>query len=145
MSKQANEEDIKGYYSILGKALENHINSVLNRPDFSRVYQNPDVIEQVLNTLEMFEGLALSINERNCSYIFSFSSCFITSFIQLFNVYRNDNSVKLNIFRFFNSLVANTIPESLTGDQVTALYQSIVEFFNVFHNCSQNKDSQNET
>jgi len=33
--------------------LKNHINSVLNRPDFSRVYQNPDVIEQVLNTLEV--------------------------------------------------------------------------------------------
>jgi len=32
---------------------KNHINSVLNRPDFSKVYQNPDVIEQVLNTLEV--------------------------------------------------------------------------------------------
>ncbi|KAL6605220.1 armadillo-type protein, partial [Neocallimastix sp. 'constans'] len=145
MSNQANEDDIKGYYNILGQALENHINSVLNRPDFSKVYQNPDVIEQVLNTLEMFEGLALSINERNCIYIFSFSSCYITSFIQLFNVYRNDNSVKLNIFRFFNSLIANTIPESLTRDQITALYQSLIEFFNVFHNCSQNKDSQSKT
>ncbi|ORX44664.1 hypothetical protein BCR36DRAFT_586032 [Piromyces finnis] len=144
MSKQTNEEEIKGYYAVLGKALEDHINSVLNRPDFSKVYQNPNVIEQVLNTLEMFEGLSLSINEKNCSYIFSFCSCFITSFIQLFNVYRNNNSVKSNIFRFFNSLVANTIPEILSRDQITSLYNSLVEFFNVFNNCTQKSNSEDE-
>jgi len=145
VSKQANAEEIEGYYTVLGKALEGHIDSVLNRPDFSKVYQNPDVIEQVLNTLEMFEGLALSVNERNCSYIYSFCSRFITSFIQLFNVYRNDNSVKLNIFRFFNSLIANTVPEILNRDQITGLYNSLNEFFNVFRNCSHHKDTNNDT
>ncbi|RUS28630.1 hypothetical protein BC938DRAFT_481650 [Jimgerdemannia flammicorona] len=125
------------YFKLITDVIEKRLAAVLHRPDFAQTYQIGDVLSQVLNALEMFDGLALACETSNSTIIFSFCARFFNSFIQLLSVYSTVPEVQLLVLQFFGDFVRYLVGiakdfTELTEEQKQLLYGSVVELLNSY-------------
>ncbi|CAG8510691.1 17929_t:CDS:10, partial [Cetraspora pellucida] len=138
----ADDDEIKqSYFQMITGAIEKRFLAVLQRPDFSQVYQQADIIFEVQNALEvnMFDGLALASNFSNTTLIYDFCSKYFEFFVRLLQYYKNCPEVGFLVLQFFNSFVTYQDFSELSPEQTKTLYQTIVEMFKAYSEANLGK------
>ncbi|CAG8460237.1 11248_t:CDS:10 [Acaulospora morrowiae] len=126
----ASDEELRHhYFQMITGAIEKRFLAVLQRPDFENVYQQADVMAEVLNALEMFDGLALASDIANSELICSFCSKYFEFMVKLLHYYQNCPEVGLLVLQFFDSFVSYQDLGSLSTDQAKFVYQIIANLF----------------
>ncbi|RHZ64065.1 hypothetical protein Glove_326g37 [Diversispora epigaea] len=136
----ASDEDLKHqYFQMITSAIEKRFLAVLQRPDFENIYQQPDVMIEVQNALEMFDGLALASDYSNTQLIYSFCSKYFGFMVKLLHYYQSCPEVGILVLQFFNSFVKFQDFGELSKDQLKLIYQTIVELFESYSSVNLGK------
>ncbi|CAO3592648.1 unnamed protein product [Absidia cylindrospora] len=120
------------YLELIFRMMEERLGSILHRPDFTQHFQNAMVTNQVLNALDMFDGLALSCQFNNTATIFGFLSRFFQSFHQLMEIYKDVPEVQLSILQLLADMTGRLDMSVLEKDQKQGLYQFIMEIIRLY-------------
>ncbi|ORY03726.1 hypothetical protein K493DRAFT_311626 [Basidiobolus meristosporus CBS 931.73] len=139
ISGASSEVQRQQYFGLVTGAVEKQFVAVLQRPDFNQVYQNSDVISQVLNSLDMLDGLALAADPFNTKYIHAFASRFFESLAQLLNIYQRHPEVEIQIIQLLSSLCKYLDFSELEAHQVRDFYLVIGNAIKVYSTQSLNK------
>ncbi|KAF9975838.1 Exportin-4 [Actinomortierella ambigua] len=115
------------YFSLISGAIESRFRNVQQNIHNPSQYQNPKVVEQVMNSLEMFDGLALAALDANTPLIFAFCSQYFESFVQLIQIYHSFPEVQILVLRLFTDMTRHF--------ELTTLS---VEHVNYYHTCLMN-------
>lgn len=120
--------------------IEERLGSILHRPDFQQCYQRADVINNVINALEMLDGLALACQYNNTTTIFAFCARFFDSLVQLMTLYKTVPEVQLAILQLFSDL-CNRLDFSLLSaeEKQQGLFRTVIEIVKVFGASNQGK------
>ncbi|KAF7720629.1 Exportin-4, partial [Apophysomyces ossiformis] len=132
----------QNYFDLIFAMVEGSFTSVLQYPDFAQQFQRVDVMNQVLNALEMCDGLALASQFNNTQAIFTFCSRFFESFLQLMNIYKNVPEVQLQILQLFEDLAGRLDFSNLRAEQKQMLFGVVVEILKSFGSANQGKKRQ---
>lgn len=88
------------------EAIESSYRSKIFNPNFQKIHQSVETVNQVLNSMECFSGLALAIDMTNV--VFMFNNVFVKwsdSFITLFDLYKDFNEVETSILAFYDNFI----------------------------------------
>ncbi|KAJ3258911.1 Exportin-4 [Chytriomyces hyalinus] len=97
----SNPEVEANYFNELTGMLKTRLNSVVLRPDFARIFQSAPIKNEVVNILEMYEGLCLAADYNTAGTIFNCLIPYLDSFGKLFKLYKNITEVNLYVLRVF--------------------------------------------
>ncbi|KAF9349546.1 Exportin-4, partial [Mortierella sp. NVP85] len=129
----APSEQLNGhYFGLIGGAIESRFVAVLHDKSFQERYQAQEVMTQIMNGLEMFNGLALALTDINTPAIFNFISRFLESFVDLVRVYRNFPEVQILVLNLFTDLTKNLEFATLSPDQVSYFHASVLKLLQTF-------------
>jgi len=127
----------KEYLHRLLTPLATNFQSLLQKPDFVKISQTSEVMNNVLRMLEAFRGVSRSIISDD-RVIFDFCSPFFNSMVYLIEVYRNCPEVIVSILKFFKDYV-EIQTENLDEDQAPALYNAILAVFKKYNELNVGK------
>ncbi|KAI8985067.1 armadillo-type protein [Pilobolus umbonatus] len=127
------------YYGLMFKMIEDRLGSLLHRPDFQKCYQQAEVINNIINAIEMFDGLALACQYNNTQTIFSFCSRFFESFVQLLNLYKTVPEVQLSILQLFSDLSDRLDFGLINANEKRLFFNTIIEILKIFGVTNQGK------
>ncbi|CDS07016.1 hypothetical protein LRAMOSA09539 [Lichtheimia ramosa] len=130
------------YLNLIFSMIEKRLGSVLHRSDFMQSYQRGDIMNEVMNALEMLDGLALASEYNNTQIIFQFCARFFESMLQLMNMYKTVGEVQLLILQLLADLAGRLDFGLLQQDQKQMLYQIIVEIFKSYGASNRGKKRQ---
>ena len=88
------------------EAIESSYRSNIFNPNFQKIHQIVETVNQVLNSMECFSGLALAIDMTNV--VFMFNNVFVKwsdSFITLFDLYKDFDEVETSILAFYDNFI----------------------------------------
>ncbi|KAI8377732.1 armadillo-type protein [Radiomyces spectabilis] len=140
ISSGASDPNIRDtHLALIFGMIEERLGSVLHDPNFSQKFQQADVTNNLLNVLEMFDGLALASQFSNTAIIFTFCSKFFASFLQLMNIYRTVLEVQLALLQFFADLASRMDSGQLETGQKQTFYHIIIEMLRSFGAANQGK------
>ncbi|KAG0179452.1 Exportin-4 [Apophysomyces sp. BC1034] len=129
----------ESYFDLIFTMVENCLTYVLQSPNFTQEFQQVNVMNQVLNALEMFDGLALASQFNNTQSIFGFCSRFFESFLQLMSIYKNVAEVQLQILQLFEDLAGRLDFSTLHAEQKQLLFHIVAEILGSFGAANQGK------
>ncbi|KAG2212895.1 hypothetical protein INT45_007411 [Circinella minor] len=128
ISSGANDPQVRDQYlGLIYSMIEKRLGSVLHNPEFVQNFQRGDMMNDVMNALEMFDGLALASQYNNTQSIFNFCSRFFESMHQLMNMYKSVPEVQLLLLQFFADLAGRLDFGLLEPSQKQLLFQIVVE------------------
>ncbi|KAL1930141.1 hypothetical protein VTP01DRAFT_1295 [Rhizomucor pusillus] len=127
------------YLQLIFGMIEKRLGSVLHHPEFMQNFQRVDMMNNVINALEMFDGLALASQFNNTQSIFKFSSRFFESFLQLMNMYKNVSELQLLLLQLFADLAGRLDFSLLDPSQKQMLFQIVIEILKVYGDSNQGK------
>ncbi|KAI9271756.1 armadillo-type protein [Phascolomyces articulosus] len=128
ISSGANDAQVRDQYlGLIYGMIEKRLASVLHHPEFVQNFQRVDMMNDVMNALEMFDGLALACQYNNTQSIFTFCSRFFESMHQLMNMYKSVPEVQLLLLQFFADLAGRLDFGLLEPNQKQLLFQIVVE------------------
>ncbi|CAG8435067.1 2923_t:CDS:10 [Ambispora gerdemannii] len=139
-SGESNPDLRLNYFKIIAQAIEKRLINALQRPDFDQKYQQADVMTDVMNALEMFDGLALASSISNNAMVFSFCAKYFESFVRILQYYQNCPEVVILVLRFFKSFVGHIEFSQLATEQNQLAYKTIGEIFKVYSEANLGKN-----
>ncbi|KAF9935848.1 Exportin-4 [Modicella reniformis] len=126
-------EQLNGrYFGLIATAVETRFVAVLNDKSFQESYQTPDVMAQIMNGLEMFNGLALALTDINTPMIYNFCSRFFESFVDLVRIYRNFPEVQILVLNLYADLTKNFEFTTFSPDQVSYFHSCVLKLLQTF-------------
>ncbi|KAG0369922.1 armadillo-type protein [Gamsiella multidivaricata] len=126
-------EQLNGhYFNLISTAIETRFAAVLHDKSFQSRYQTPEVMSQIMNGLEMFNGLALALTDVNTPMIYNFCSRFFESFVDLVRVYNNFPEVQILVLRLYTDLIRNLDFMVLSADQVSYFHTCLLKLLQTF-------------
>ncbi|KAG0001953.1 Exportin-4 [Entomortierella chlamydospora] len=120
------------YFNLISTAIETRFAAVLQDKMFQINYQTPEVMNQIMNGLEMFNGLALALTDVNTPMIFNFCSRFFESFIDLVRVYSNFPEVQILVLELYTDLIKNFDVSTLSPEQVSYFHTCLLNLLQTF-------------
>ena len=103
-----NSPDINLSLSMLQKItqeIHNRFVALVQRKDFTAVYQTPEVFYAVTSTLEMFTGLCMANTYSTSKFMMAFMKPHLPDFIKLLQLYRSVSEAEIYVLELFVSLV----------------------------------------
>lgn len=99
-------QDQHHFFSLVTHAIEGRLSAIVHQPNFSSaaVYQRGDVLESLLNALDLFDGLATSVQPRSRRAVYDFLSRFFDTFIHLIDLYKERPEVVTAVLRTVRDL-----------------------------------------
>ncbi|KAG0210105.1 Exportin-4, partial [Mortierella sp. GBA43] len=129
----APSEQLNGhYFGLIAGAIETRFVAVLHDKSFQERYQTPEVMTQIMNGLEMFNGLALALTDINTPMIFNFCSRFLESFVDLVRIYRSFPEVQILVLNLFTDVTKHLEFTTLTTDQVSYYHTCVIKLLQTF-------------
>ncbi|KAI9273596.1 armadillo-type protein [Sporodiniella umbellata] len=138
-SGAADETMRNNYFGLMFNMMEERLGSILHDPEYQKTYQNGEVVNNVMNALEMFDGLALSCQFDNTKSIFQFCSRFFDSFIQLMNIYKSVSEAQLVILQLFSDLLGRLDFGYLEPESKQMLFSTTIQILQSFGASNQGK------
>ncbi|KAF9582485.1 Exportin-4, partial [Lunasporangiospora selenospora] len=132
ISYSPNEQLNAHYFSLISNTIENRFAAVLHDKSFTSRYQSQEVMSQIMNGLEMFNGLALAMSDVNTAMIYSFISRFFESFVDLVRIYNNFPEVQILVLRLYTDLIKNLEFATLPAEHINYLNTCIVKLLQTF-------------
>ncbi|KAG0234033.1 Exportin-4 [Actinomortierella wolfii] len=120
------------YFSLISGTIEARYRAVQQSIHSASQYQNAKVVEQVMNCLEMFDGLALAASDANTPLIFAFSSQYFESFVQLIQIYHNFPEVQILVLRLFTDMTTHFEMTALSVDHVNFYHTCLLNLLQTF-------------
>ncbi|KAJ3070428.1 Exportin-4 [Podochytrium sp. JEL0797] len=130
----SNPELEAGYFHELTGMLKTRLFAVTQRPDFARVFQTQGVKNEVVNTLEMYEGLCLAADYNTAATIFQCMIGYLDTFGRLFQVYRNISEVNLYVLRVFGEIAKMLSLHEANLEERRAFYTSYTSVLKIYSN-----------
>ncbi|KAI8070967.1 armadillo-type protein [Gongronella butleri] len=135
------------YLDMIFSMTEERLSAVLHHADFATQYQAGNVMDQVLNALDMFDGIALAMETTNTAPVFAFLSRFFESFHKLFEIYKDVSEVQLLILQLLSDIMSRVDLTQISAEQKQGLYQfttEIIRLYGRFHTGKKRLHSQEE-
>ncbi|KAJ1330100.1 hypothetical protein BSLG_009732 [Batrachochytrium salamandrivorans] len=126
--------DRVSYFTNLTSAIENMLLGAVHQPSFSSLYQSPEIQEQVVSAMEMYDGLALAADGSNMIIIFETCARQFPVFVKLLDLYHSYPDVEFYILQFFCDLVKYQALDTLQPHHYEVLYRSILELIQIYKN-----------
>lgn len=101
------------YFKQLGDAIQGFFVGLVSKKLFMQNYQLTRMRESIVNCFEMFDGLALAMDESNSTVIFEMCHVHFGSFTKLLDLYHNYADVQFYILLFFRDLLRNLVKQFL--------------------------------
>lgn len=108
------------------------LNSIVQNPNFSSSYQTTSTRESIICVLEMFNGIASTIDELTTVQIFETCGRHFATFVKLLDIYHSFSDVELYILTIFKNLIENLNFDALQSDHQMLLYQSVFNLIQVY-------------
>ncbi|TPX40027.1 hypothetical protein SeLEV6574_g06845 [Synchytrium endobioticum] len=143
-SHAATEETRLEYFTGLDEAIQKRLVSVLNLPNLLQIYNRPEVKFQVMNTLELYTGLALSQDVSTTPIVWAACSPYLNALVHLLELYHNVPEVEVHVLRFFEALVRNAEFSVLGIKEVETLLGVMSNLFTAFEKTGIGKSRSNE-
>ncbi|KAJ3129802.1 Exportin-4, partial [Physocladia obscura] len=125
VSTQGSNVEIEtGYFMELTNMLKNRLFGILHRRDFSRNFQSQEIKNDVINTLEMYEGLCLAADYNTAGTILANIYHYFDAFARIFQVYKNISEVNLYVLRVFGEIAKMMSLHEAQLDHCKAFYTS---------------------
>ncbi|KAH6579221.1 hypothetical protein BASA50_009139 [Batrachochytrium salamandrivorans] len=124
--------DRVSYFTNLTSAIENMLLGAVHQPSFSSLYQSPEIQEQVVSAMEMYDGLALAADGSNMIIIFETCARQFPVFVKLLDLYHSYPDVEFYILQFFCDLVKYQALDTLQPHHYEVLYRSILELIQIY-------------
>ncbi|KAI8926272.1 armadillo-type protein [Entophlyctis helioformis] len=122
----------ESYFQNMSQAIEEMLNAVIHRPDFGSVYQSAQMCEQVINIMDMYNGLVLAMDETNMGPIFDMCAKQFDAFVRLLDLYHSFPEVEFYILQFFRDLVKFHALDVLEDHHYRDLYRASMELIRVY-------------
>jgi hypothetical protein len=106
--------------------------SIVQKPTFATQYQSTSVREEVVISLQMFCGLAISVDETTSLMIFQACSRHFETFVKLLELYHSYADLELFILTFFKDLVKNISFDVLQPVDHQLIYKTIHDIIQVY-------------
>ncbi|EGC37512.1 hypothetical protein DICPUDRAFT_149906 [Dictyostelium purpureum] len=141
------DDNKKQYYMELVKTMVEQFDSVLGRPDFTKISQDARVKENIYILLEKLNGI-VSVSEslfvedvENSLFLtLDLFTKYANALIAMIPLYDHCNDVVLLILRLFSNLTKNQL-EFLTEPRAKQIYPFIIQLFNSVSSTSSHKKS----
>ncbi|KAI9344395.1 armadillo-type protein [Obelidium mucronatum] len=130
----SNPELEAGYFYELTGMLDSRLLTLVQRPDFARVFQKEQIKTEVVNTLEMYEGLCLAADYNTASTIFTCVVAYLATFKELFKVYRKVSEVNLYVLRVFGEMAKMLSLHDAPLEERQMFYSSYTEVLKIYSN-----------
>ncbi|TPX33725.1 hypothetical protein SmJEL517_g03402 [Synchytrium microbalum] len=131
-SHAATEEARLEYFTGLNEAVQKRLLAVIQLPNFSQVCHRPEIILQVVNTLELYIGLAQSQDMATTSLVFAACAPYLGAFVHLVDVYHNSPEVEQYVLQFFEAFVRNAVFTQLQPSDMDMLTSTLLNLFTTF-------------
>ncbi|KAJ3275135.1 Exportin-4 [Terramyces sp. JEL0728] len=129
----ATDDAVKhSYFKNLSDAIEGSLNSIIQSPDFGQHFETTVTREKVIVALELFGGLALSVDETTTVQIFETCGKHFSSFVKLLDIYKSHPDVELYIITIFKDLIKNQSFDALQQQHCQLLYHAVLELIQVY-------------
>ncbi|KAF9428205.1 Exportin-4 [Podila epigama] len=126
-------EEINGhYFGLISNAIESRFAAILHDKSFGARYQTSEVMAQIMNGLELFNGLALALTDINTPMIFSFCARFLESFVELVRVYKNFPEVQILVLRLYTDMIKHFEFTVLPVEQISYFHTCTVQLLEAF-------------
>ncbi|KAF8937303.1 armadillo-type protein [Dissophora ornata] len=126
-------EQLNGhYFNLISTAIETRFAAVLHSESFQANYQSQEVMSQIMNGLEMFNGLALALTDINTPMIYNFCSRFFESFVDLVRIYSNFSEVQILVLRLYTDLIKNLEFTTLSPEQISYFHTCLMNLLQTF-------------
>ncbi|KAF9106574.1 Exportin-4 [Mortierella sp. GBA35] len=133
-------EQLNGhYFNLISTAIETRFAAVLHDKDFMTKFQSSEVMSQIMNGLEMFNGLALALTDINTPMIYAFCSRFFESFVNLVRIYSNFPEVQILVLNLYTDLIKHFEFTVLTPEQVSYFHTCLLNLLQTFSNANLGK------
>jgi hypothetical protein len=96
------------------------------------MFQSTTVREEIVIALQMFGGLAVSVDETTTLTIFEACSRHFDSWIRLLDIYHNYPDVEMFILLIFKDLIRNQSFDSLLPIHHQVIYKSVHDLIQVY-------------
>ncbi|KAI9323022.1 armadillo-type protein [Zopfochytrium polystomum] len=123
----------KGLLASLGAQLH----SVIDRQDFATKYQESEIKLQIINTLEMFHGLAAAADYRNATLIFSSVAPYLSIFSRLFGFYSSHFDVNFYILAVYLAVAKILEFDGLDPQSRQILSESLISVLKMYTDANQ--------
>ncbi|KAJ3156024.1 Exportin-4 [Geranomyces variabilis] len=120
------------FFTRLTDALEQRLVSVLHNPHFSQKYQDSEMIQHIIGTMELYGGFVVAADETNTKQIYAAVSKYFDSFVQLLDLYRNHTDVEKYILQIFANLIRCQSFEELTEADCDKLYAAVMALMKTY-------------
>ncbi|KAF9191230.1 Exportin-4 [Haplosporangium sp. Z 11] len=129
----APSEQLSGhYFNLISTAIEARFAAVLQDKSFQATYQTPEVMSQIMNGLEMFNGLALALTDINTPLIYNFCCRFFDSFVDLVRIYSNFPEVQILVLRLYTDLIKHIEFTTISPEQVSFFHTRLLNLLQTF-------------
>ncbi|KAG0336269.1 Exportin-4 [Podila humilis] len=132
ISYSPSEERNQHYFGLISSAIETRFAAVLHDKSFGARYQSSEVMAQIMNGLELFNGLALALTDTNTPMIFAFCSRFLESFVELVKVYKNFPEVQILVLRLYTDMIKHFEFTVLPVDQISYFHSCTIHLLQAF-------------
>ena len=123
--------------SIL-KLIEHRFTGLLQKPNFQKMCQQPAVMTEIVNLMELFRGCCLSSDARNTRLLFPFFSRYFDHIVSLLRVYKNCPETSVYVLEFFKDFVKHQIGY-LSDDECTRVYETSLQLMKLYADCNMGK------
>ncbi|ORY48739.1 hypothetical protein BCR33DRAFT_763797 [Rhizoclosmatium globosum] len=130
----SNPELEANYFHELTAMLKARLFAVVQRPDFARVFQTQKVKNEVVNTLEMYEGLCLAADYNTAGTIFEAMIDYLGMFGKLFQFYKNVPEVNLYVLRVFSEVAKMLSLHEASLEHRKLFYSSYTSVLKIYSN-----------
>jgi hypothetical protein len=120
------------YFKKLAETINNSLIKIIHSTNFETKFQQNQTREKVICSLEMYNGLCLSIDESTTVPIFETVVSQIDNFVKLLDIYRNYPDVELYLLTIFKSLIGHYYFDSLSKTHLEILYKGIHQLVFVY-------------
>ncbi|KAG0038020.1 Exportin-4 [Podila clonocystis] len=132
ISYSPSEERNSHYFGLISNAIETRFAAVLHDESFGARYQSSEVMAQIMNGLELFNGLALALTDINTPMIFAFCSRFLESFVELVRVYKNFPEVQILVLRLYTDMIKHFEFTVLPVEQISYFHTCTIQLLQAF-------------
>ncbi|KAI8909087.1 armadillo-type protein, partial [Gorgonomyces haynaldii] len=124
IATHGDEQNVIYYFQGLTMVVQNCM-SIVDHPAFQQQYQASEMRDKIISTMEMFDGLAMAMDDVSSLIIFNLFQSNFQKLVQLMNVYHAYTDVQIYILILMRDLVQHVSMDQLNAEQKQHLYHAI--------------------
>ncbi|KAL7752086.1 hypothetical protein RI367_002616 [Sorochytrium milnesiophthora] len=130
------------YFELITGTIAQYIEQTLHNGEFTRRFQEPQVIASVLTSLEMLSGLAMCIDSFNSLPLYDFVARYLTALVDIMKLYRNTSEVAIYVLRLLSAITKRQDMGDLSEQQVSQLTAVVTEVIKQYCSAHAGKQTQ---